>query len=152
MSADERAPAAVGRGPIAGMAGNAAATSALRGNVAAAAAALLTSSGTLVCCALPALFVALGAGAALAGLVGAIPQLVWLSLHKAWVFGAAGALLVLAGALQWRARSLPCPADAALARQCARLRRIGHGVYAASVVVYALGAAYAFAVPALMGG
>ena len=58
-----------------------------------AAGALLASSATLVCCVLPAVLVALGAGAALAGLVTAVPQLVWLSEHKALVFGGAAALL-----------------------------------------------------------
>src|SRR6187200_1056050 len=49
----------------------------LRRNLGLATAALLASSGTLVCCVLPALMVALGAGAALAGLVTAVPQLIW---------------------------------------------------------------------------
>ena len=40
--------------------------------------ALLASSGTLVCCVLPAVMVSLGAGATLAGLVTAVPQLIWL--------------------------------------------------------------------------
>ena len=61
-----------------------------RRNVGVAATALLASSATLVCCVLPAVFVALGAGAALVGLVSAIPQLVWLSEHKLLVFVAAG--------------------------------------------------------------
>ena len=46
---------------------------------------LFASAGTLVCCALPALFVTLGAGAALAGLVGEFPQLVWLSTYKLYL-------------------------------------------------------------------
>jgi len=74
---------------------------------------LLTSLGTLVCCALPALFVTLGAGAALAGLVSSFPQLVWLSAHKVAVFSIAGVMLVLAGAVQWKNRHAPCPADPA---------------------------------------
>ena len=41
-----------------------------------AADALLASSATLVCCVLPAVLVALGAGAALAG-AREVPQLVW---------------------------------------------------------------------------
>src|SRR3990170_2333314 len=65
----------------------------------------------LVCafCAQPAVMVALGAGAALAGLVTAVPQLIWLSEHKAAVFGLAFVMLGLSGALLWRARRLPCP-------------------------------------------
>ncbi len=58
----------------------------LQRNAALAFTALLASSGTLVCCVLPALMVALGAGATLAGLVTAVPQLIWLSEHKVEVF------------------------------------------------------------------
>jgi hypothetical protein len=79
---------------------------------------LFSSMSTLVCCTLPALFVALGAGAALAGLVTTVPQLVWLSTHKVWVFSVAGILLALAGAMQWKNRHAPCPADAAKAALC----------------------------------
>jgi hypothetical protein len=105
---------------------------------------LLTSSATLVCCALPALLVTLGAGAAVAGLVAAVPQLVWLSEHKAVVFCTAGLLLLVAGRLQWRARFLPCPTDEHLARTCARARRQSAFVYGVSVVLYLIGAGFAF--------
>lgn len=44
--------------------------------------ALFTSVGTLLCCALPATLVALGAGAAVSAAVGAMPWLVPLSHHK----------------------------------------------------------------------
>lgn len=112
--------------------------------------ALATAGGTLVCCVLPAVMVALGAGAALAGLVSAVPQLVWLSAHKGLVFGAAGLALALSGALLWRARRAPCPADPALARTCARLRRISHWTWGAAAGSTALGALFAFVLPALM--
>ena len=45
------------------------------------------------------MLVALGAGAALSSLVGALPQIVWLSEHKLPVFLGAGVMLALAGAL-----------------------------------------------------
>ena len=70
------------------------------------AAAFLTSSATLVCCVLPAALLALGAGRALAGLVTAVPQLIWLSEHKPLVFGVAGKLLIASGAAIWYGRSL----------------------------------------------
>jgi hypothetical protein len=60
--------------------------------------ALFASSGTLVCCALPALLVAVGAGAALSSLVSAVPQLVWISEHKLGVFSFAAVMLAFAGA------------------------------------------------------
>jgi len=119
----------------------------LRRNAGLAALALLASSGTLVCCVLPAVMVALGAGAALAGLVTAVPQLVWLSEHKALVFGIAAALLVVAGVVLWRARRLPCPVEAEQARACMRLRRWSAVLYATALFAFALGATFAFVLP-----
>ncbi len=110
---------------------------------------LFTSGGTLICCALPALLVALGAGAALAGLVSAVPALVWLSERSAWVFAGAGLMLALAGWLQWRARFEPCPTDPALAATCMRTRRVSAWVYGISVLIYLVGAFFAFAAPLL---
>ncbi len=106
---------------------------------------LFTSLGTLVCCALPALFVTLGAGAALAGLVSSAPWLIALSAHKAWVFGGAGIMILLGGLLRWNARHAPCPADPAAAKACMRLRRFSGWIYWASVVIYLTGAFFAFA-------
>lgn len=106
--------------------------------------ALFTTLGTLVCCALPALFVTLGAGAALAGLVSTAPWLVELSRHKLWVFGVAGVLLLLAGAMLWQARYLPCPADAAQAKACNNLRRLSWWIYAFAIVIYLTGFFFAF--------
>jgi hypothetical protein len=105
---------------------------------------LFTSAGTLVCCALPALMVTIGAGAALAGLVSAAPWLVALSKYKALTFGVAGALLLGAGVMQWRARSLPCPADPAQAAACMRLRQVSLWIYGLSVAVYLVGFFFAF--------
>ena len=108
---------------------------------------LLFASSTLLCCVLPAVMVALGAGAALAGLVSAVPQLVWLSAHKAWVFGAAGVALAAAGWMQWRARFQPCPADPALAQACARTRRAATLTYFAALAAYLTGVLFAFVLP-----
>lgn len=111
---------------------------------------LLFASGTLVCCVLPAVMVALGAGAALAGLVSAVPQLVWLSERKALVFGVAGVALLIGGAMQWRARSLPCPVDPQLAAACMRTRKVASVTYWVAVAAYAIGALFAFVLPYLM--
>jgi len=92
-------------------------------------ASLFASSSTLVCCALPALLVAVGAGAALSSLVSAVPQLVWLSEHKEALFVGAGAMLVGAGALQWMNRSAPCPTDPGLRSACLRTRRLSAALY-----------------------
>ena len=47
---------------------------------------LFTSTGTLICCALPALLVTFGFGGALASFLSSVPWLVWLSRHKILVF------------------------------------------------------------------
>lgn len=124
---------------------------ALSGNAALAAGALLASSATLVCCVLPAVLVALGAGAVLAGLVTAVPQLIWLSHHKALVFGSAAALLLASGAALWHGRNLPCPVDFGAAQTCRRLRRISAVLYGIALASFALGVLFAFVLPALRG-
>lgn len=118
-------------------------------NLGVAAGALLASSSTLVCCVLPAVLVSLGAGAALVGLVAAVPQLVWLSEHKAAVFGFAGVALLFSGTLLWQARRLPCPADPVAARSCLRLRGMSRNLYVVALAAYALGAGFAFLLPGL---
>ena len=110
---------------------------------------LFTSGGTLICCALPALLVTLGAGAAMAGLVGSFPQIVWLSEHKVGLFFIAGVMLAVAGGLQWHARNLPCPADPKLAAACSRARKISAGTYWLSVAMFATGFFFAFIAPLL---
>lgn len=106
---------------------------------------IFTSASTLVCCALPAALVALGAGASLVSLTSNFPQLIWLSEHKLEVFGLAGAMLIVAGILQWRARHAPCPIDAGLARACMRQRKLSAIVYWVAVGMYVVGAFFAFA-------
>ncbi len=108
---------------------------------------LLASSSTLVCCALPALLVALGAGAVLSSLVSVFPQLVWLSEHKLALFTFAGLLLAASGALQWHNRTAPCPVDPALRSACLRTRVTSLRVYWFSLAVYAIGGWFAFAQP-----
>ncbi len=119
----------------------------VRGAAIAGYASLVTSAGTLVCCTLPALLVAVGAGAVLASAVTAFPALVWLSEYKELVFGVAGAMLAVAGVLQWRARRTPCPIDPVLAAACGRTRRVSIAVYAVSVALFAIGALFALVLP-----
>jgi hypothetical protein len=118
-----------------------------RSGFAASLLSLFASSSTLVCCALPALLVALGAGAALSGLVSVFPQLVWLSEHKVGLFSFAGLMLLASGTLQWHNRTVPCPLDPALRAACERTRRTSRRVWAASVLLYLVGAWFAFAMP-----
>ncbi len=114
--------------------------------------ALFTSMGTLICCALPALLVTLGLGAVTAGLVSAVPQIVWLSEHKAWVFAFAGLMLSAATYSVWRARNDPCPADPAQAAACTRLRVITRWILGIAWTTYAIGFFFAYLVVPLFYG
>ncbi len=111
---------------------------------------LFTSGSTLICCALPATLVAIGSAATLTALVGNFPQLIWISEHKALVFGLAGAMLAIAGYLQWQARNAPCPADAALAAVCTKTRKNALQIYWLSVAIFAVGAFFAFIAPLIV--
>lgn len=108
---------------------------------------LFASSGTLFCCALPSLLVALGMGATMAGLVSTVPQIVWLSQYKSFVFAGSALMLIVAGVLQYRAQFEPCPVDPKLAKACMRTRRVSLGIYIFSVFIWLLGAFFAFLAP-----
>lgn len=121
------------------------------GGLASAWLALLASGSTLICCALPALLVTLGAGAALSTLVSAVPQLVWISEHKTPVFLGATAMMALGGWVQWRNRTAPCPIDPKLRDACMRTRRFSARLYLFSLAVLAVGGWFAFIAPWLAG-
>lgn len=110
-------------------------------------ATLFATSSTLVCCAIPALLVALGAGAALSSLVSVFPQVVWLSEHKEALFAISGAALAISGWIQWRNRTAPCPVDAGLRDACLRTRKASRRVYFASLGIYLVGGWFAFVQP-----
>lgn len=107
---------------------------------------LFTSAGTMLCCALPALLVALGMGAVVAGVVTAIPALVWLSLHKVWVFLIAGLCLTAAAYAHWQSRNAACPVDINQQNACQRLRRWSKLTLGLAFILYAIAAFMAFGV------
>lgn len=112
--------------------------------------ALVTSLSTLVCCTLPAFMITLGMGAALSSLTSTVPQLIWLSERKSLVFGGSFILLMLAWLVRYLTRNMPCPADPAAAKACARLRALGGIVLWAGFAVWVVGAFSAFILPKLL--
>jgi hypothetical protein len=112
---------------------------------------LFGSFSTLLCCALPALLVSIGAGAVMIGLVSAVPQLVWVSEHKVGLFIFAGLMLALSGISRYLTRNALCPVDPGQAKACTRLRRVSLGVYLFSLTLYAIGFFFAFIASHLMG-
>jgi hypothetical protein len=112
---------------------------------------LFLSASTLVCCALPALLVAVGLGSTLVALLGVFPQLIWLSENKALLFLCAGGCLLISAIV--RATSSPaCPSDPDLAASCVKVRKWSTVVFWVSVFLYLVGGFFAFVAPLFMQG
>ena len=111
---------------------------------------LFTSLGTLLCCALPSLFVALGAGAALAGLISNMPFLIIFSKYKIILFIISGLLILVSGFLIWYSKNAPCPVDPLKARTCNQLRKLSIIIYLFSLIVYFIGFFFAFIITKVM--
>lgn len=111
---------------------------------------LFGSLSTLVCCALPALFVVLGMGAAFAGIVSAFPELIWLSENKTILFLISGVLLAASGVLQYYSRPAACPIDPQTGAACRETKSWSRYVYFVSLGIYLCGAFFAFVIPYLL--
>ena len=104
---------------------------------------LFTSSGTLLCCALPSLLVLLGLGATVASFLSAVPWLVVFSHHKNWVFFVAGILIggnfayVYVLAPKLRSGGDACPVDGPEA--CEEVSRMSRRVLWISAGLYGIG-------------
>ena len=108
---------------------------------------LFTSSGTIICCALPALLVSMGSGAALSSFIAVFPQLVTLSIYKIPIFIGAFIMLIIAGMLQYHSRGLPCPTDKKQAYACMQTRKVSMIIYFTSVGIFIIGLLFAFIIP-----
>lgn len=108
---------------------------------------LFTSSTTLLCCALPILFVSLGMGAVVASIYGDyFPWLRWFGLNGGITFGVTFAILALAGWVLFKpGRS--CPADPQLAIKCNSARKWNLRFYWSSLIIWCVGAVSAFVLP-----
>ena len=111
---------------------------------------LFASSGTIICCALPALLVSIGAGATLGSLISTFPQLVIISIYKTQIFFGAFIVLVVTGILQYRTRNLPCPLDEKKAAACTKAKRLSFFIYFSSVGLFITGLTFAYLIPFLI--
>lgn len=107
---------------------------------------LFTSFGTLICCAIPALLVVIGAGAALAGIVSSFPQLIWLSQHKLWIFGSGGILILISLVAQRYSVAQACPVDA-LKENCETTKQSSNWLMWISIGLYLIGVVFTFVLP-----
>lgn len=110
---------------------------------------LFTTSGTLLCCALPITLVSLGLGATVAGLASSAPWLIALSQYKGWMFLLSAILIALATWAVYRpGRS--CPTDPELAAACARADTWNRRFITVSAVMWLIGFVAAYVLPILV--
>lgn len=104
-----------------------------------------TSFSTLICCALPSLLVAIGAGSTLVSLITHVPWLVTLSEYKEITWTIAGVLLFINGLWMWQTRNAPCPIDPILAKKCTQARTVSRTLWIGSLAIYLVGVGWALA-------
>lgn len=110
---------------------------------------LFTTSGTLLCCALPITLVSLGLGATVASMASSAPWLIVLSQYKAWMFLLSGLLIgVSCWAIYRPGRS--CPSDPALAAACERADRWNRRFVFLSAGLWTVGFMAAYVLPLLL--
>ena len=108
---------------------------------------LIASSTTLICCALPALLVAIGAGATLASLTSVFPQLIVISEHKVSISIVTLLILSVAGIFIKKTDSLPCPVDPTLRSICLKTRKRSKVLYYASVIIFLSASFFTYLLP-----
>mgnify|MGYP006432215755 FL=1 len=111
---------------------------------------LFASSSTLICCALPAIFVAIGAGASFASLITVFPFLIVLSQYKVYITLFALVMIAIAGYVNYKTYHMPCPADPELGRMCMQTRQKSRYLYYFSVVLFIFATIFTYLVPRLI--
>ena len=108
---------------------------------------LFISSSTLICCALPAIFVAVGAGATLASLINVFPQLIIISQYKVLISFITLIILLFAGVMIKKSEALPCPVDPNLRTICLKTRKNSKILYYLSVIIFASASVFTYLIP-----
>jgi mercuric ion transport protein len=107
--------------------------------------ALFTSTGTLLCCALPAALAALAGGASVSSLMSAVPWLLPLSLHKGWIFIGSGIMIALSGVLTFRPRGrVSCSITGG--HGCEDAGRFARWMFWLSAVTWSIGVFFSYAI------
>lgn len=112
---------------------------------------LFTTSSTLICCALPIVFVSIGMGAAVASIASNAPWLVWLTANKLWVFILSGLILLITWWTIYIRKSV-CPADRELGQYCERVKKWNVQILWISVGLWLIGFTTAYLLPFILYG
>lgn len=110
-------------------------------------AALFTSIGTLFCCAIPALFVLLGAGATFAALTDTVPGILLIGEYKETVFLVGGVCIALAWIGYTRASPEVCDVNVDGQNACSETQRWTRPMLIGSSVLYVIGTSFAYVIP-----
>ena len=108
---------------------------------------LFASSSTLICCALPSLFVVIGAGASFANLITVFPFLIVLSQYKLYITMFALVMIIFAGNVNYKTYYMPCPADPELGTLCMQTRKKSRYIYYISVVLFIFATIFTYMIP-----
>ncbi|MCW9706247.1 hypothetical protein [Fodinibius salsisoli] len=111
--------------------------------------ALFTSTGTLICCALPAAVAAFAGGAAVTSMISTFPWMVPLSANKGWIFLGSGIMLLISGILVYRPKGkVACSITGG--KGCEVAGRFTKVMFWSSVIIYSTGAFFAYALVPIM--
>ena len=112
---------------------------------------LFTSSGTLLCCVLPAVVATIAGGAAVSSMLSVFPFLIPLSMHKEWIFAIAAILIAINGYMVFKPnQDVACDVEAG-EDGCDITGRFNKRMFYISATVLAVGAFFAYAlVPILV--
>ncbi|MDB9884609.1 hypothetical protein OAD01_02895 [Candidatus Marinimicrobia bacterium] len=112
---------------------------------------LFTSSGTLLCCVLPAVVATIAGGAAVSSMLSAFPFLIPLSMNKAWIFGVSAILIAINGYMVFKPnQEVACDVEVG-EDGCEVTGRFNKRMFYISASVLVMGAFFAYAlVPILV--
>ena len=112
---------------------------------------LFTSSGTLLCCVLPAVVATIAGGAAVSSMLSAFPFLIPLSMNKGWIFGVSAILIAINGYMVFKPnQEVACDVEVG-EDGCEVTGRFNKRMFYISVSVLVIGAFFAYAlVPILV--
>ena len=108
---------------------------------------LLTSSSTLICCALSAIFVMFGAGASFASLINIFPFLITLSVYKIELTFFAFSMMGLAGFFNFQTSFASCPIDPEEGKRCKRLRMQSRLIFYTSCIILIFATIFTYIIP-----
>ena len=111
---------------------------------------LFASSSTLICCALPALFVFLGAGASFVSLINIFPFLITISTYKLYITAFALIMILMAGFMNYKTYHMPCPLDPKLREICLITRKRSRFIYYISLTIFIFSTTFTYLIPRII--